>query len=238
MSPLLILRALQERSPQRTVQTLLFLGGIAIELAFFFQPGERTFGMPISVFGAILLIKHVLLPILDADRVIPLINKLSSLYMIGERPLWPLLIIVSIYVASLLEALRRPASSPLWFLLGAGLLTASYVSALGDKMGLLGYGGGARYQLVPHALLMLGLLSWSASETGLRRRFGAGLLCWIIMAQTATVLLSSAPFAKGPDWQAEVEAWQHDGSHQLRIWPNGWTMALEKPPFSGTYRAH
>lgn len=238
LSPLLVLRALQERSPERAVQTMLFLGGIAIELAFFFQPSERTFGMPISVLGGVLLIKHVLLPMLDADRANLLIDELRSRYMIGERPLWPLLIVVSLYGLSLLAALRRPASSPLWFLLGAGILTASYVSALGDKMGLLEYVGGGRYQLVPHALMMLALLSWSATSTGLSRYFGAGLVGWIIAAQTATLLFWNAPYTTGADWRSEVEAWQRNGDHQLRIWPDGWVVALEKPPFSGTYRPY
>ncbi|MCG6205956.1 hypothetical protein LPW26_14990 [Rhodopseudomonas sp. HC1] len=238
LSPLLVLRALQERSPQRAIQTLLFLGGIAVEVTFFFEPAERTFGMPISVLGAVLLVKHILLPMLDADRATWVIDRLRSQYMLGGRPLWPLLIVVSLYGVSLLGALRRPASSPLWFLLGAGILTASYVAALGDKMGLLEYVGGGRYQLVPHALMMLALLSWTASETGLRGYFGAGLFGWIIAAQTATLLLCSAPYTSGADWKSEVAAWQRDGAHQLRIWPDGWAMALEKPPFSGSYRAY
>lgn len=238
LSPLLILRALQERSPQRTIQTLIFVGGIAVELALFFQPGERTFGMPISVFGGVLLIKHILLPMLDAERAISVIEGLRSRYMVGERPLWPLLIVAALYGVSLLAALRRPTSSPLWFLLGAGILTASYVSALGDKMGLLEYVGGGRYQLVPHALIMMALLSFSATETGLRSYLAAGLFGWIIAAQTATLLLWNAPYTTGADWRSEVETWQRDSTHQLRIWPDGWAVALEKPPFSGTYRAY
>ena len=63
--PLFILRALLERSQRRTLQCIIMLAGVALQLALFHTqiPG-RHLGLPASLFGAIVLCKHVVIPFL------------------------------------------------------------------------------------------------------------------------------------------------------------------------------
>lgn len=249
--PPMMLRAAIDKSRPRAIQSLIFLIGIAVEMIWFFSSSQRTFGMPVSLLGAVIYAKHIVSPLTDMQTARDIIEGMAAQFAEGAGPLWPMLTVLAIYAIAMTAALRHPKDSPLWFLIGATFLMTSYLVALGnkshpvlgdnvdpllgDKFYLLEGGAGGRYQLAPHVLLMLGILSWSVIEASRTRWIAACLVAWVITAQTLSTAWSSSDASTGPDWRHEVDIWRMNPQHRLLIWPEDWKIELERP-LSGRYR--
>lgn len=226
--PLFGLRAAVERSRPRAFQAVIMLVGVAIQLGFFFTPGEkRIFGIDPMLMGAIIFIKHVAIPIVSYPIAENLVPWLASQFNDGKGPLWPLILVCVLFIAAALAAARYPKQPPLWFFLGGAILAgAGCLAGYGEKLALL-YGA-ARYQLAPQVLLMLCILSWSAISTGRARQVATILVAWALVVQMLTYFRPPAlEFATGADWRAEVELWKHDPNRRLSIWPQPWSIQLQ-----------
>jgi hypothetical protein len=223
--PLFGLRAALERSGPRVLQTFILLAGLGVQLGFFFALRERTFGMHPSLLGAIILIKHVALPMFGRDWAQALARRMATLFSDGDGPLWPLVVTLVLFGGLLACALRAPRAPPLWFLLAATFLgLGSYLSAFGDKILLISAANGARYQLGAHVLLMLGILSWVKLGFGWTRYVAVTMVTWALVVQVPGFFHPPGVFATGPDWQKEIQLKKDDSHHLLRIWPDGYVM--------------
>jgi hypothetical protein len=180
-----------------------------------------------DLLGAIILIKHVALPIFGRDWTQVLAARMASLFIDGDGPLWPLVIILVLFGGLLTCALRAPKSPPLWFLLGAIFIgLGSYLSAFGDKTLLINAVNGARYQLGAHVLLMLSVLSWVKLGFGWTRYAAVVMVIWALVVQVPGYFHPTRFFSTGPDWQKEIQLEKSVPHRLLHIWPEGVVMQL------------
>lgn len=227
--PLFGLRSVIDRSWPRAVQTLVLLAGVTAQLALFFTSIDgRVIGMPPSLFGAIVLTKNIFAPLLYAPGWSIPIGFLATQFSTSGGPIWCLVIVVVLFAAAIIKAVLLPEKSPLWFLVsGATIATASYVGAIGDKLGMLAMIGGAdRYAFAPQVLFALAVLSWCVVEQGPVRIWARGAVAWLLIVGLAE--FPTKGWQAGPPWPAEVQKWQQNPSYSLQIWPTGWDMTL--PP--------
>ena len=162
--PLFGLRSVIDRSWPRAVQTLVLLTGVTAQLALFFTSiGPRVIGMPPSLFGAIVLTKNIIAPLLYHTHASILVGFLATRFSALGGPIWCLVIVVVLLAAAIMRAVLLTEKSPLWFLIsGATIATASYAGAIGSKLTMLAaIGVDDRYAFAPQALFALAVLSWS-----------------------------------------------------------------------------
>ena len=127
LAPLFALRALIDRSRLRVLQTLVLFAALAVQVAFFFTPGDRQIGISETLFGAIVLAKHVIVPFLYHSWASILINTFSHSFGEAGGPIWPLALVVLLFAAALGAAVLHPRKSPLWFFCsGAAIAAVSY----------------------------------------------------------------------------------------------------------------
>jgi hypothetical protein len=226
--PLFGLRSVIDRSWPRTVQTLVLLAGVTAQLALFFTSiGPRAIGMPPSLFGAIVLTKNIIAPLLYHSQASILVSFFAARFSALGGPIWCLVIVVVLFAAAIMRAVLLTEKSPLWFLIsGATIATASYAGAIGSKLILLAVIGDDRYAFAPQALFALAVLSWSVVEQGPVRVWARGAVAWLLIV--GLMEFPTKGIQAGPPWPAEVQKWQQNPSYSLQIWPTGWDMTL--PP--------
>jgi hypothetical protein len=226
--PLFALRAILDRSSARTIQCVVFFAGLAIALAFFFSlRSDRGAGFDLRLLGAIIFTKFVAGPLSGPIGVKPLSDRLFADFTSGIEPLWPLATMIVIAAAAMMVVLRHPKRPPLWFMLaGATIGLASCATAFGGLHNFLRPGWGGRYILAPQVLLALAVLSLSATDTGRVRLVATALVVWLLLIDARYFFVTPEAFAQGPNWRAEVAAWQRDPSHRLLTWPAGWSVAV------------
>jgi hypothetical protein len=226
--PLFGLRSAIDRSWPRAVQTLVLLAGVIAQLALFFTSvGPRAIGMPPSLFGAIVLTKNIIAPLLYHSQASILIGSFATRFSELGGPIWCLVIVVVLFAAAIMRAVLLTEKSPLWFLIsGATIATASYAGAIGSKLILLAVIGDDRYAFAPQVLFALAVLSWSIVEQGPVRVWARGAVAWLLIV--GLMEFPTKGWQTGPPWPAEVQKWQQNPSYSLQIWPTGWDMTL--PP--------
>jgi hypothetical protein len=230
--PLFALRALIERSPGRIGQFTVLSLGVAIAILGFFAPSERTLGISPSLLGAIVLFKQVAVPAIGIPQAERFAEWLAPQFASGSGPLWPLILVVVMFLAALAPTIRRFGTPPFWLLISAAVIAlGSYVGALPPKAGLLNVVAGARYQLAPHLMLMLAALFLACDARRLIRGIAAAIVVWFVALQLIYFYRSPSPiFVTGPNWRAEVRLWEQDPRHRIEVWPPGWSMALSPDP--------
>ena len=226
--PLFGLRSVIDRSWPRAVQTLVLLAGATFQLALFFTSvDQRVIGMPPSLFGAIVLTKNIIAPLLYHSQASILIGFWATRFSESGGPIWCLVIVVVLLAAAIMRAVLLTDKSPLWFLIsGATIATVSYAGAIGSKLILLAVLGDDRYAFAPQALFALAVLSWSVVEQGPVRVWARGAVAWLLIV--GLMEFPTTGWQTGPPWPAEVQKWQQNPSYSLQIWPTGWDMTL--PP--------
>jgi hypothetical protein len=213
LPPLFAIRAVIDRSRLRALQTAVLLSGAVLQAVFFFgDSGARHIGLSPTLFGAIVLAKHVITPILNTRWGQGVVNSYVHGFSEAGGPAF----------ASVVRLLDK---TPLWFFCaGVAIAGISYFGALSPKLELVHTLWGARYAMAPQVLLDLSLLSWCALHRG-RVRFWTGCaVAWLI----AMSLWDFGRAQAGPLWRPEVAKWQQDSSYAIKIWPNGWTMQLPR----------
>ena len=226
--PLYALRAGLDRSRPRALQGLTLLSGAIIQLVFFSSLGERDFGASPSLIGAIVMAKHVLVPLLGHKLAVAPIAKLSFEFQAGHGPLWPLALVVLLFAISVTAAAFQPSQSPLWFLLASAMLAGTgYMGAIDEKVGLIHNLTGGRHAFAPQVLIGLALLSWTVIHPSRLRMLSGITLAWIVGGGGYNYFVpTSAMFMAGPDWRQQVAHWRSDPDRPLQIWPTGWSMKL------------
>jgi len=226
--PLYALRAALDRSRPRALQGLALLAGATIQLVFFSSLGERDPGMSPSLFGAIVMAKHVLVPLLGHKLAVAPIAALLSEFQAGHGPLWPLLLVVILFSTVVTIAAFRPRAPSLWLLLAsAALAGVGYLGAIDPKISLLHTFAGGRHAFAPQMLIGLALLSWTVVHAGRLRVMSGFVLGWIVLVGGYNyVVPTSTIFTTGPNWRLEVAHWRNDPERPLQIWPTGWSMRL------------
>jgi len=225
--PLYTLRAAIERSPRRALQGLVLFVGVLIQLLFFSTLAERDLETSPGLIGAIVLAKHVLLPLLGHQLAAAPISELAA-EVAGQRPLWPLILVASLFATALAISALQPKQAPLWLLLSSATLAcAGYIGGVGPKIQLIDAVGAARHAFAPQVLIGLALLSWSVLNPKRLRIYSSVLLGWIVLLGGLNYIVpSSRDFVTGPAWRAEVARWRIDPAYRLQIWPSPWSVAL------------
>jgi hypothetical protein len=228
--PLYATRALIDRSGPRALQGLALLAGALFQLLFFSTLQERNIGASPSVIGAIVMAKHVLVPLLGHELAVSPVGQLAHEFQVGHRPLWPLILVVSLFATAVALASVRPKHSSLWFLFAAAMLAgAGYLGAIGQKIDLIHIFAGGRYAFGPQVLIGLAILSWAVDHPGRLRVPSGVLVTWGLLLGGYNSFVPTSPiFMTGPDWRQEVARRQSNPDYQLRIWPAGWSMTLAR----------
>jgi len=227
-----VLRAALERSKIRAAQAAVICAGLVVELGFFFAPTNgRYIGIAPSLLGAVVLVKHVIVPLFPPKLASASIEGLSHSFSETGGPLWPLVIVVSLFAGAFAVAARYPRQSPLWLLCsGMVIALASYAGALDHKVLMLMLLPGGRYAFAPQALFGLAVLSWSVIARYGARILARGLVVWLIVIGLAQYFPAASQLLQtGPPWRAEVRKWQQDPAYALKIWPSdqpGWAITL------------
>jgi hypothetical protein len=224
LPPLFAIRAVIDRSRLRALQTAVLLSGAVLQVAFFFgDSGGRHIGLSPTLFGAIVLAKHVITPILNTRWGQGVVNSYVHAFSEAGGPVWPLGIVIILVAIIFASAVRLLDKVPLWFFCaGVAIAGISYFGALSPKLNLVHTLWGARYAMAPQVLFDLSLLSWCSLHRG-RVRFWTGCaVAWLIVMS----LWDFGRAQEGPLWRPEVVKWQENSSYALQIWPTGWTMHL------------
>lgn len=229
--PLFLARAVLDRSGARVVQGLTLAAGSAIQLVLFIQPFVgRTYGLNPIIMLWVITIRHLVVPFFGLSAAGAATADVHSQLATGHFPIWATLLPVLVFTLLVAVMLRQPRSAPALWLLAAADLTASaaYFGAIGGVGSLIDVHSGERYIFVPQALLSLAVLALAATAS---RRVAApcwGAVIWLITVGAVSFESTLPQISNGPSWRAEVKAWQHDPSHAIRLWPNGWTVRLPR----------
>ena len=229
LAPLFAIRAAIDRSPARATQALFISAALLFQLVFFFRPMPgREIGIAPSLFGAIVLVKHIVLPFVSLHWIgdgNPFASFSESL------PLWPLLAVVLIFAVAIYAALLHFREAPIFLLLsGAAIAASGYIGAIGPKAELLQAVNGGRYAFVPQVLLGLALLSWGIIHQRPTRLLAQIAVVWLIVVGLSDYVPPRKWIIQtGPQWAVEVQKWHRDPNYRLQIWPAGWSMTLTPP---------
>lgn len=232
LAPLFALRAVLERSGPRVWQTLVVALGVAIQLIWFFAPTPgREVGISPTLFGAIVLAKQVIIPLVPTPLDSELIGLFARDLSMAGGPLWPLAVVAALFAVLAWGALRRPKEAPLWFLLtGAIIATGAYAGSLGNKADLLVVLAGNRYAFGPQVLFGLTVLGLAVLLPGKARLWARAVVIWLLVVGMWGYFAFAGPgqVQSGPPWLPEVQKYQQDHNYRMKIWPPGWSMGL--PP--------
>lgn len=232
LAPLFALRAVLERSGPRVWQTLVVALGVAIQLIWFFAPTPgREVGISPTLFGAIVLAKQVIIPLVPTPLDSELIGLFARDLSMAGGPLWPLAVVAALFAVLAWGALRRPKEAPLWFLLtGAIIATGAYAGSLGNKADLLVVLAGNRYAFGPQVLFGLTVLGLAVLLRGKARLWARAVVIWLLVVGMWGYFAFAGPgqVQSGPPWLPEVQKYQQDHNYRMKIWPPGWSMGL--PP--------
>lgn len=230
--PLFLTRAMLDQSITRLIQAFVLSAGSAIQLLLFFQavPGRGYNLEPVPVL-CVFAIRHLAVPflgLLHGETIASAVQaKLSSGHIPWLAALLPLLVFVPFFIATLCN----PRSRPAFWLLAAGGVTAlvSYFGAIGGTVALIDVHFGERYVFVPQSLLGLAILAFAATSNVRLARVVWAVVLWLLVVGAADFFTTWPLVNDGPSWRSEISKWQHDPTHPVEIWPNGWTMTLEVP---------
>lgn len=229
--PLFAVRLLTDRSRARLLQLAALGAGTAIQLLCFLKatPG-RSYSLDPAVLMCILTVRHLALPFLGFTQASHYADAVKARLATGHVPHVASILPVLAFGGAWLATLLRPASRPAFWLLSAGLLTASiaYFGAIGQATNLIDVRFGERYAFVPQALFGLALLAAATTTTWRPAALVAWIaVAWLLAAGTVGFLRPWPLIDDGPAWRPEVRAWHADPTHPLRLWPNGWSMILD-----------
>ncbi|MCB2190591.1 MAG: hypothetical protein KQI62_03450 [Deltaproteobacteria bacterium] len=231
LAPLFVLRAALERSGPRIWQALVLSAGVVIQVIWFYAPiPGREVGIAPSLFGAIVMVKQAIIPLIPAPLDSQLIKWVSSGFSPAGGPLWPLAVVALLFALLAWGALRHAKESPLWLLLaGAIIATGAYAGSLGDKIGLLHTLGGNRYAFAPQALFGLCVLGLAMLLRGRGRLLARVVVIWLLVVGLwgYWAPVGSGQVQDGPPWPPEAQKWQQDHNYRMKIWPFGWSMQLQ-----------
>jgi len=230
--PLFLARAVLDRSLSRLIQAFVLSAGSAVQLLLFFQavPG-RGYKLEPVILLCVFAIRHLAVPFLGLPHAETVASAVQARLASGHLPwlavLLPLLVFVPFSIATLCESRARPA----FWLLAAGGLTAmaSYFGAIGGTAALIDVRFGERYVFVPQALFGLAALAFAATGSARLASIAWAAVLWLIVVGATDFFWTWPLVSDGPSWRAEISKWQHDPTHPVKIWPNGWTMTLEAP---------
>jgi hypothetical protein len=227
--PLFLLRAARDRSRVRVFQAAALAAGLAVQLAFFFSviPG-RNYGMGPIYLLCVIYLRQIVEPLFGMHAAAAAFQTVKAGIDARLFPWWPVIVSITCIIAMAVAVLRRRAAAFIWLFAAASVLgSAAYLGAISNDHQLLAYNFGERYVFLPEvlgALLVLGL------ATGERRpdsRAAGALVVWLILVGLHDFRDRSWT-QSGPSWLSEVAAWRRDHTHPIAIWPNGWTMRLER----------
>lgn len=113
------------------------------------------------------------------------------------------------------------------------LMLLSTFCATGDKKELIAPWGGQRYYYVPNVLIltMVLLAANRKFKTKAMKIFSWGLRCLLILALlhgAAIYIHFSVRDKTCPKWTEEIEQWNKDSSHSVKISPPGWEISLQE----------
>ena len=227
--PLFLARAALDRSRARLLQGLTFAAGSAIQLLVFLEPfAGRAYRIdPVMVF-CVVAIRHVVEPFFGLKVAYLAGDDVQRQLSAGHVPVWPVLLTMIVFVpASILTLRAKRAAASSWLLAAAGATAlAAYYGAIGGAAILIKAQSGERYVFVPQALLGLAILAFAATASRSAARAASVAVVWLIVVGAGTYVATLKGIRNGPAWRDEVQAWQRDPSHVIRIWPEGWTVTL------------
>ena len=223
LAPLFLARAGLERTPARAAQAAAIALGAAVQLGLFYAGSRaRGFGIDAPTLLAVLGVRHVALPLLGPDVALRLAENAHATLSAGATP-W---LTIGLGAMGVIGALgfaatrwRRPEA---WLCVAAlALAVVSYVGGIRSGPLMLDPAFAGRYAFAPQVLFALAVL---ASMQTLR--VASALVGWLIVVGLYACLSPLPEIAHGPDWRAEVQAWQADPQHRLEVWPEGWKLDL------------
>ncbi len=231
LAPLFLARAAIDRSGARLLQGLVLAGGSAIQLACFTAPfAGRQYGLDPLVMLCILSVRHVTVPFFGLAAAHALTDNIRAALRAGHLPLLGMLPALLMFAPLASAMSREPrATSARWLLAAASLSAcASYYGAIDGAARLIHVTCGERYVFVPQALLALAILALAATASRKVACVATVAVIWLIAVGASNFRSTSPEINDGPSWRAEIRAWQHDPSHVVRLWPQGWSVALNR----------
>jgi hypothetical protein len=228
--PLLIARALLERSRERTVQCALLAAGSLIQLGLFFSPQSgAALGRSGAIWPGIMLyalfVRHVAVPLIGLQTASAIGKGLYFSLKAGASPIWPIALLAVFGAALGAASLWRWRTGAPWLLAAAALIAlVSYAGAINGGLMLLYPYALERYSFIPEVLLICTVIAIASQE-----RIATVVAAWMIAVGLFDYTLPASPyFATGPDWNTEARLWEADPDHVIRLWPNGWYMQLTR----------
>lgn len=233
LAPLFLLKWFLERERENAVHAALVCACAALQFSIFIlAPSEisRFDPLDLQTFATIFWTKNFMLPLLGWTGIKPF--RWAYLHVAG---VWGQILGVGLLlgaIAVFYALARRTASRDRILILGSFVLTTlfSVVFAIGDKTKFVDEFAGNRYFYAPNFMLAL-LLLLNVDGKALQRRLSSwlwtGLLTLALVTGTVRFWRFGGYFTHWDvAWKQEVAIWREDPQHELRIWPQGWTVRL------------
>ncbi|MHB8287100.1 MAG: hypothetical protein ACYDD1_20825 [Caulobacteraceae bacterium] len=230
MWPLFTLRAMIDRDRTRAVQCATLAAGAAIQLLLFFSENPmRSHPRDPGTIAAVMFIRLLALPLTGFNTANAFGAMIYFSKIAGGPGWWCAAAFAVLAFGALIALAARRIDAASWLVL-AGLSVAVATFGFGMVVplfpDLFNCGDGERYNLLPLTLLSYGLLAL-AMRPGERGRAVYAALCMLMLGiGVAQYRTPMKPFADGPSWIAEVDAWKRDHRHPLKVWPGPWAADL------------
>jgi hypothetical protein len=237
LTPLFLIRAGVERSWRRLVQAVLLGLPTLLQAVIVLTHPEpsRAMGIGMPLLVVVIAVENVILPLVGLQWAQTVADLAKTSFQNGGMALRVALVGV-VGLGGLGVAVYRTGDRTAWWMFVAGgtLAAASYSAALtlGQPLNLLVWIGN-RYSFAPSVLLGLSLLGLAATGGTIRRAVVGAVVVWMIAIAAGPYFRVPDIFGHGPNWRAEVAAWRRDPSTELRIWPLGWRVPLDRAMRSG-----
>ena len=229
VAPLLLARAVIDRSWARLGQTCALGAGAALQMLLFYShQSGRTYGVGPILLLCIVYIKQIVVPLLGAKAAAHATAQLQARIAAHLLPWRAVTVSLSLFAAFCVALLRSRHAAAVWLFLAACCTGwIGYFGAIGDKRAILLIGVGGRYVFLPEVLASLALLALAARSARPERWLARGLVGWMIIVGVRDLRAHDRMIKTGPDWRREVALWRQDHTHKLATWPDGWTMRLD-----------
>jgi len=232
LAPLVMLRAVLERSSVRIIQCAALVCGTSLQLAFFYSPTSSR--------GSSQWLGSALAAIFCREPMTLLLGRLShttkavtnqlhaELLAHPTHLVWAQPLLILFFLPFLALGLLSPRSRVcLWFTLANAVFSgAAMFGSIGGAIDQITLVGDERYFFVGEVLCELAMLA--AAVTAPRRWMQ--VLAWVLTLWMIAVGVREfwhKPFQQsGPSWLQETRKWKHDHTYELNIWPNSWRMQI------------
>lgn len=236
LAPILGLKLLIDRSPERLVQVVLFGITSLIQLVFFFHIRASSEVPSLHFIVGMFASKNIWMPYLGAGIAHHPAVWLVNLMKTGAFPAIIWVMVAAYLFFTFILVFNRSNGTALWLWLASVMVAfLSYIGALSPTTEQVLPHWAERYALAPQVFMFWALVVVAVSASGWRRRAGLYLSVWLSIVCFGTYVAPHSFFASGPSWAEEMQKWHDNPNYSPVVWPGKpWVLPMPLQHYSKT----